>query len=72
MTGYVIFLSIVTPALLLVCAMQLLRQRELLREFELQLRDVRAAVARREHTVYTKRLFEYADRARREGVRGDD
>lgn len=72
MTGFAIFLCLLTPALILACGVALAHQRERLGELEREVRYVRCELARRDHSVYTKRLFEYADPAR-QGVRdGED
>lgn len=47
-----------------------MHQRERLGELEREVRYVRCELARRDHNVYTKRLFDYAERAR-EGVRDE-
>lgn len=70
MTGFAIFLCLLTPALILACLVALAHQRERLGELEREVRYVRCELARRDHSVYTERLFEYADRGR-EGVRGE-
>lgn len=72
MTGFAIFLCLLTPALILACLVALAHQRERLGELEREVRYVRCELARRDHSVYTKRLFEYVDQAR-QGVRdGED
>lgn len=70
MTGFAIFLCLLTPALILACGVALVHQRERLGELEREVRYIRCELARRDHNVYTKRLFDYAERAR-EGVRGE-
>lgn len=72
MTGFAIFLCLLTPALILACLVALAHQRERLGELEREVRYIRCELARRDHSVYTKRLFNYAERGR-EGVRdGED
>lgn len=72
MTGFAVFLSLLTPALVLAGGVALMHQRERLGELEREVRYIRCELARRDHSVYTKRLFEYADQAR-QGVRdGED
>lgn len=70
MTGFAIFLCLLTPALILACMVALAHQRERLGELEREVRYIRCELARRDHSVYTKRLFDYAGRGR-EGVRGE-
>lgn len=70
MTGFAIFLCLLTPALILACGVALAHQRERLGELEHEVRYVRCELARRDHSIYTKRPFEYADQAR-QGVRDD-
>lgn len=70
MTGFAVFLSLLTPALVLAGGVALMHQRERLGELEREVRYIRCELARRDHSVYTKRLFDYAERAR-EGVRGE-
>lgn len=72
MTGFVVFLSLLTPALVLAGGVALAHQRERLGELEREVRYIRCELARRDHSVYTKRLFDYAERGW-EGVRdGED
>lgn len=70
MTGFAILLCLLTPALILACGVALAHQRERLGELEREVRYVRCELARRDHSIYTKRLFGYADQAR-QGVRDD-
>lgn len=70
MTGFAVFLSLLTPALILACLVVLAHQRERVGELEREVRYIRCELARRDHSVYTRRLFDYAERAR-EGARGE-
>lgn len=70
MTGFAIFLCLLTPALILACGVALVHQRERLGELEREVRYIRCELARRDHSVYTRRLFDHAERGR-EGVRGE-
>lgn len=72
MTGFAIFLCLLTPALILACLVALAHQRERLGELEREVRYVRGELARRDHSVYTKRLFDYAERGREEVRDGED
>ena len=47
-----------------------MHQRERLGELEREVRYIRCELTRLDHNVYTKRLFDYAERAR-EGVRDE-